>query len=313
MSCREENRVSPLTSNFCLLSFMSAPPGASDVPLASTAQRKKTRLPKAGTSILNDFFFTVSHHPSHEQQRVLLAQIHQSIDPTYTLKHLQDWFTRKRASEKQPASNRGTVRIPLNPEQIRHLTELYNSNKNPTFGLLQTWSSLLKVKTTVVTDWIEEKNKLPSPAPTVSPEPNLPSIYRRSTSVSTPLSVPSPVIANTRFALFKPEPPQSPVRPALSPILPPAVLPPSSPSPLLITRVPEEDTYKAGFWKRPITRETLNELFKGPEADMKAFRGMVARGELRHQGYTPGIYVSPFCPCFRTEHHVHVAMAKSRY
>ncbi|SJK98232.1 uncharacterized protein ARMOST_01493 [Armillaria ostoyae] len=292
---------------------MSAPPGASDVPLASTAQKKKIRLPKAGTSILNDFFFTVSHHPSHEQQRVLLAQIHQSIDPTYTLKHLQDWFTRKRASEKQPASNRSTgmslKEIPLNPEQIRHLTELYNSNKNPTLGLLQTWSSLLKVKTTVVTDWIEEKNKLPSPAPTVSPEPNLPSIYRRSTSVSTPLSVPSPVIANSRFALFKPEPPQSPVRPALSPILPPAVLPPSSPSPLLITipkRVPEEDTYKAGFLEAfasratseeptgPITREMLNELFKGPEADMKAFRGMVARGELRHQGYTP-------------------AMAKSRY
>ncbi len=97
-----------------------------------------------------------------------------------------------------------TVRTSLNPEQIRHLTELYSANKNPTLGLLQTWSSLLKVKTTVVTDWIEEKNKLPSPAPTVSPEPNLPSVYRRSTSVSTPLSVPSPVIANARFALLKP-------------------------------------------------------------------------------------------------------------
>ncbi|PBK86586.1 hypothetical protein ARMGADRAFT_531965 [Armillaria gallica] len=213
---------------------MSAPPGASNGVPASTAQKKKSRLPKAGTNILNDFFLNVSRHPNHDQQWALLAQIH-PIDPTYDLRHLADWFTRKRASEKRPASNRSTVRTSLNPEQIKHLTELYSANKNPTLGLLQTWSSLLKVKTTVVTDWIEERNRLPSPAPTISPEPNLPSVYRRSTSVSTPLSVPSPVIANTRFPLLKPEPPQSPVRPALSPILPPAVLPPSSPGPLLIT------------------------------------------------------------------------------
>ncbi|KAK0486486.1 hypothetical protein IW261DRAFT_1455749 [Armillaria novae-zelandiae] len=263
--------------------------------------KKKARLPRAGTTLLNDFFVNVSHHPNHEQQQFLLGQIQQSVDPTYDFKHLVDWFTRKRASEKRPASNRSAVKIPLNPEQIRHLTTLYNDNKNPTWEVLQTWSSLLKVKTTVVTDWIEEKNKLPSPEPTVSPEPNLRSVCRRSTSVSTPLTVPSPV---AEFVPFKPEPPQSPLRSALSPILPPAVLPPSSPGPLIITipkRVPEVDTYKAGFLETfasratseeptgPITRERLNELFKNPEAAMRDFLGKVKRGELKHQGYTPAM------------------------
>ncbi|KAK0493055.1 hypothetical protein EDD18DRAFT_1407262 [Armillaria luteobubalina] len=276
---------------------MSAPVGAPNVSqVALTAPKKKPRLPRAGTNLLNDFFVNVSHHPNHEQKQFLLEQIQQSVDPTYDLRHLVDWFTRKRASEKRPASNRST---PLNPEQIRHLTTLYNDNKNPTWEVLQTWSSLLKVKTTVVTDWIEEKNRLPSPAPTVSPEPNLPSVYRR---VSTPLSVPSPVVG---FVPFKPEPPQSPARrPALSPLLPPAGLPPSSPGPLIITipkRVPEVDTYKTGFLETfasrttseeptgPITRERLNELFKVPEAAMRDFLGKVTRGELRHQGYTPAM------------------------
>ncbi|KAK0196069.1 hypothetical protein F5146DRAFT_1028400 [Armillaria mellea] len=259
---------------------MSAPPGASNVSQAAPMAKKKPRLPRAGTSILNDFFVNVSHHPSREQQQVLLEQIQQFIDPTYDLAHLGDWFKRKRTSEKRPASNRSVVRIPLTPEQIGYLTTLYNANKNPTWEVLQTWSSLLKVKTTVVTDWIEEKNKLP---------------------ISTPLSVPSPVFG---FGPFKPEPPQSPARPALSPILPPAGLPPRSPGPLIITipkRVPEADTYKAGFLEAfasratseeptgPITREQLNELFKGPEADMKAFQAKVKRGELRHQGYTPAM------------------------
>ncbi|KAK0226605.1 hypothetical protein IW262DRAFT_1363154 [Armillaria fumosa] len=281
---------------------MSAPAAASNVSqVALTAPKKKARLPKAGTNILNDFFVNVSHHPNREQQQILLGQIQQSVDPTYDLRHLVDWFTRKRASEKRPASIRSAVRIPLNPEQIRHLTTLYNDNKNPTWEVLQTWSSLLKVKTTVVTNWIEEKNRLPSPAPTVSPEPNLPSVCRRSASVSTPLSVSSPVI---EFVPYKREPPQSPVRSALSPILPPAGLPPSSPGPLIITipkRVPEVDTYKAGFLETfasratseeptgPITRERLNELFKVPEAAMNDFLGKVTRGELRHQGYTPAM------------------------
>ncbi|KAK0212218.1 hypothetical protein DFS33DRAFT_1279979 [Desarmillaria ectypa] len=292
---------------------MFVPQDAETSNLSSASTQRKRKLPAAGTDILREFFDDVSHNPNNAQQQALLAKIH-SIDPTFERKHLSDWFKRRRTSDR----SRGKLlkefpnsvltrtwflpsadRAPLNPEQIKHLTTLFNANKNPAWDVLETWASLLGVKTTVVTDWIAEKNKPPSPAHTVSPEP----LYRRSTSVSTTLSVvPSPVIPHAGFTPFKPEPPQSPVRPTPSPILPPALPPSSSPKSLIITipkRIPEEDTYKrdwlntfAGYDAAtsgptgPITRERLNELFEPHEKNMKAFLEKVKNGELRHQGYT---------------------------
>ncbi|KAK0459394.1 uncharacterized protein EV420DRAFT_1539969 [Desarmillaria tabescens] len=236
---------------------MSAPPSTGILSANPAAQRKK-KLPTAGVNILKDFFNHVSHDPSHAQQQALLEQIH-PIDPTFEPKHLASCFPT--SFSRDLVSSAG--RTQLNPEQIKHLTTLYNADKNPTLQLA------------VVTEWITERNKPPSPAPTVSPEP--------------PFS--NPPFCIPAFDL------SPPVRPTLSPILPPA-LPRSTSS---------EDTYKMGWLTTfsqfdaetteptgPMTRERLNELFTPHQRNIKSFLGKVKTGEMRHQGYTPGIYVYSF-------------------